>query len=63
MNKIHRLIECEEKTSFEVKTKESEALKSYLLSHEDDIADGINDFYELRCVFKGLFLRDEVSDL
>ncbi len=35
-----------------------EDLKSYLLSHEDDIYHEVNDFTELRRVFFVMFGRD-----
>ena len=38
-----------------------EDLKEYLLSHEDDIAFGINDFGDLKQAFIGFFGREAES--
>ena len=59
---IHRLLECQD-NSLEVKEPIAEALKGFLLSHEDDIGGYINDFENLRPVFKAMFKREPQDGL
>ena len=42
--------------------KWQDSLKSFLESHEDDVAYGINDWYELKPVFLALMGREPEHD-